>query len=147
MALCKIKFFVQARATIVIVLGAGADPLPPPWPSEKPRRHAGQPDQRGGGHGQGGGTKRQSAGGAAHGSQIHGGAPSPIKNYIIISEGNGGWGGIRTHGRLAPSAVFKTAAIDHSATHPAPSAQASQARAREQRGTFLWWRKHAVISP
>jgi hypothetical protein len=30
----------------------------------------------------------------------------------------GGWGGIRTHGRLTPSAVFKTAALNHSATHP-----------------------------
>ena len=31
----------------------------------------------------------------------------------------GGWGGIRTHGELAPTAVFKTAALNHSATHPA----------------------------
>ena len=30
----------------------------------------------------------------------------------------GGWGGIRTHGGLAPTAVFKTAALNHSATHP-----------------------------
>ena len=29
-----------------------------------------------------------------------------------------GWGGIRTPGGLSPSAVFKTAAIVHSATHP-----------------------------
>jgi len=29
-----------------------------------------------------------------------------------------GWGGIRTPGGLAPTAVFKTAALDHSATHP-----------------------------
>ncbi len=29
-----------------------------------------------------------------------------------------GWGGIRTPGGLAPSAVFKTAALVHSATHP-----------------------------
>ena len=29
-----------------------------------------------------------------------------------------GWGGIRTPGRLSPTAVFKTAALDHSATHP-----------------------------
>lgn len=32
--------------------------------------------------------------------------------------GSGGQGGIRTHGELAPSAVFKTAAFDHSATCP-----------------------------
>ena len=31
---------------------------------------------------------------------------------------NGGEGGIRTPGRDKPSAVFKTAAIDHSATSP-----------------------------
>ena len=31
---------------------------------------------------------------------------------------NGGEGGIRTPGRDEPSAVFKTAAIDHSATSP-----------------------------
>jgi hypothetical protein len=30
----------------------------------------------------------------------------------------GGWGGIRTHGGLAPTTVFKTVAIDRSATHP-----------------------------
>lgn len=30
----------------------------------------------------------------------------------------GGWGGIRTPGRLAPSPVFKTGAINRSATHP-----------------------------
>ena len=31
---------------------------------------------------------------------------------------NGGRGGIRTHGELAPTAVFKTAALNHSATLP-----------------------------
>ena len=30
----------------------------------------------------------------------------------------GGWGGIRTHGGLAPTPVFKTGAFNHSATHP-----------------------------
>src|SRR4051812_2479098 len=30
----------------------------------------------------------------------------------------GGEGGIRTHGGLAPTAVFKTAALNHSATSP-----------------------------
>ena len=32
----------------------------------------------------------------------------------------GGRGGIRTHGELAPSAVFKTAALNHSTTLPTP---------------------------
>ena len=30
----------------------------------------------------------------------------------------GGWGGIRTHGRLSPSPVFKTGTFNHSVTHP-----------------------------
>jgi hypothetical protein len=30
----------------------------------------------------------------------------------------GGWGGIRTHETVARLAVFKTAAFNHSATHP-----------------------------
>ena len=29
-----------------------------------------------------------------------------------------GWGGIRTHGTLARTLVFKTSALVHSATHP-----------------------------
>jgi hypothetical protein len=29
-----------------------------------------------------------------------------------------GWGGIRTHGGLSPTPVFKTGALNHSATHP-----------------------------
>ena len=32
----------------------------------------------------------------------------------------GGWGGIRTPGSLSTTAVFKTAALNHSATHPKP---------------------------
>jgi hypothetical protein len=30
----------------------------------------------------------------------------------------GGWGGIRTHGGLSPTPVFKTGALNRSATHP-----------------------------
>jgi hypothetical protein len=30
----------------------------------------------------------------------------------------GGWGGIRTHGTLARSPVFKTGSFNHSDTHP-----------------------------
>ena len=33
--------------------------------------------------------------------------------------GVGGWGGIRTHERVAPLLVFKTSVFDHSTTHPA----------------------------
>ena len=40
------------------------------------------------------------------------------KPYFPLRKHNGGWGEIRTHGELAPTAVFKTAALNHSATHP-----------------------------
>jgi len=33
----------------------------------------------------------------------------------------GGWGGIRTHGGVSPTLVFKTRALSHSATHPVPN--------------------------
>jgi len=38
---------------------------------------------------------------------------------LVATKGLSGWGGIRTPGGLTPTAVFKTAALDHSATHPA----------------------------
>ena len=41
------------------------------------------------------------------------------KQYRNAQEPAGGRGGIRTHGELAPTAVFKTAALNHSATLPA----------------------------
>ena len=37
----------------------------------------------------------------------------------------GGWGGIRTPGRVAPSTVFKTVVFDRSATHPKPMCRAT----------------------
>src|SRR5437588_2578786 len=37
---------------------------------------------------------------------------------MIANKGSGGRGGIRTHEGLAPLAVFKTAALNHSATLP-----------------------------
>ncbi len=54
---------------------------------------------------------------------------SPMSSVRSVSDVSGmdkgvfgGRGGIRTHGRLAPTAVFKTAALNHSATLPlAPS--------------------------
>jgi hypothetical protein len=39
-------------------------------------------------------------------------------NHATPREIKNGWGGIRTPGGLSPTAVFKTAALDHSATHP-----------------------------
>lgn len=40
------------------------------------------------------------------------------RNQCLFSTRRGGRGGIRTHGELAPTAVFKTAALNHSATLP-----------------------------
>src|SRR5439155_26821144 len=41
-------------------------------------------------------------------------------DYSMNSKMDGGGGGIRTPGGREPSTVFKTAAIDHSATPPSP---------------------------
>ena len=40
------------------------------------------------------------------------------ESHHEVELGAGGRGGIRTHGGLAPTAVFKTAALNHSATLP-----------------------------
>jgi hypothetical protein len=42
----------------------------------------------------------------------------------MISMGFGGSGGIRTHGGVPPTLVFKTRALNHSATLPVPHAAA-----------------------
>src|SRR5687767_7713206 len=42
----------------------------------------------------------------------------PIADRRPFGKSAGGEGGIRTHGGLAPTAVFKTAALNHSATSP-----------------------------
>ena len=44
--------------------------------------------------------------------------PQPDRENAFAGA-SGGQGGIRTHGRLPPTAVFKTAALNHSATCPA----------------------------
>src|SRR5262249_47770097 len=38
---------------------------------------------------------------------------------------SGGWGGIRTPGEREPTPVFKTGALNHSATHPSSQRQSS----------------------
>jgi hypothetical protein len=43
--------------------------------------------------------------------------PSPFSSATCMRR-ESGWEGIRTPGGLTPTAVFKTAALDHSATHP-----------------------------
>lgn len=40
------------------------------------------------------------------------------ERHYVRDDLAGGQGGIRTHGELAPSPVFKTGAFDHSATCP-----------------------------
>lgn len=45
---------------------------------------------------------------------------SKKRHLVILHKRTCGWGGIRTPGGLSPTAVFKTAALDHSATHPKP---------------------------
>ena len=37
---------------------------------------------------------------------------------MVAKEGAGGWGEIRTHGDVAATPVFKTGALNRSATHP-----------------------------
>ncbi len=53
---------------------------------------------------------------------IMGDRPPDITVKILINNNNhevsGGGGGIRTHGGLSPTPVFKTGAFDHSATPP-----------------------------
>src|SRR3954449_7118174 len=40
-------------------------------------------------------------------------------NFMVATTKQaGGWGGIRTHGGREPTPVFKTGALNHSATHP-----------------------------
>src|SRR3954447_1758808 len=49
------------------------------------------------------------------------GVASAVRERILADSGGqsaGGRGGIRTHGGLAPTAVFKTAALNRSATLP-----------------------------
>ncbi len=44
----------------------------------------------------------------------------PVPPYLlhVAGKANGGQGGIRTHGELPPTTVFKTVALNHSATCP-----------------------------
>ena len=41
-----------------------------------------------------------------------------LATFAKVRARSGGQGGIRTHGELPPTAVFKTAALNHSATCP-----------------------------
>ena len=50
--------------------------------------------------------------------QWWGGVVKSIAQDFYVVEMIGGWGGIRTHGTLSRTLVFKTSAFNHSATHP-----------------------------
>ncbi len=41
-----------------------------------------------------------------------------LGNFPLNTDKSGGQGGIRTHGELPPTTVFKTVALNHSATCP-----------------------------
>src|SRR5437773_2078435 len=43
---------------------------------------------------------------------------SDLGFVVVMALHLSGWGGIRTPGTVSRTAVFKTAALDHSATHP-----------------------------
>ena len=60
---------------------------------------------------------------------------------------NGGEGGIRTHGTLARTPVFKTGAFDHSATSPASFMHDCVCRAARQAGAILSGRAHSIADP
>ena len=49
---------------------------------------------------------------------------------LISKRGDGGGGGIRTHGTLARTTVFETAPIGHSGTPPQGSFRAAEANAQ-----------------
>jgi hypothetical protein len=50
--------------------------------------------------------------------RLYGPQDAAFKSFNINGLSAGGRGGIRTHGGLPPTAVFKTAALNHSATLP-----------------------------
>ena len=60
----------------------------------------------------------------------------------IDREASGGWGEIRTHGTLAGTPVFKTGALNRSATHPHPTLWLS--KLPQAMGSIL---SHRVLAP
>ena len=49
----------------------------------------------------------------------HGDAHEGAQISIMVEHGDyGGWGGIRTHGTVSRTPVFKTGSLNHSDTHP-----------------------------
>ena len=58
---------------------------------------------------------------------------SLLRTDAKLADPTGGWGGIRTHGALAGTPVFKTGPLNHSGTHPADSDLPSRGLPREGR--------------
>src|SRR3546814_588644 len=66
------------------------------------------------------------------------GACPVMPNQRLKAKGEcGGWGGIRTHGEREPTAVFKTAALNHSATHPAALSSRTMSGGSESVETYM----------
>ena len=89
---------VHVRQTDAVRAGTGADLMSWPGRTACVRRIV---------------RRRQGEGKQKGGKRVHGEAPPWHEN--------GGESGIRTHGRLAPTAVFKTAALNRSAISPGAS--------------------------
>src|SRR6185312_11076473 len=53
------------------------------------------------------------------------------RRFSPVRKVTGGWGGIRTHGEREPTPVFKTGALNRSATHPVPCAYSTAGRSVE----------------
>ena len=70
------------------------------------------------------------AGGGVAGDEWRSGCPALTCNRLqkANSAMAGGWGGIRTHGGREPTPVFKTGALNHSATHPSSAARLGAGR-------------------
>src|SRR3546814_12873033 len=66
------------------------------------------------------------------------GACPVMPNQRLKAKGEcGGWGGIRTHGEREPTAVFKTAALYYSATHPAALSRRTLSGGSESVDTYM----------
>ena len=55
-----------------------------------------------------------------------------------LIESPGGEGGIRTHGRLAPTPDFESGTFDHSATSPSPAIITTSVRSWHNGGLPIW---------
>jgi hypothetical protein len=66
--------------------------------------------------------------------------PPQDQQFDFIDSFRTGWGGIRTHDTLARMAVFKTAALNRSATHPQAQATAASRAVDNPTGPLIYAR-------